>query len=548
MPLTFIDIERQKTWRIAAFFLVLIAIYLAAILFITAPLGIIGRASPRFWLGAVLVSLVAAGIHFWFSASEAVDSVRRTLDAQPPDPQDEVHRVFLNVIEEVHVVTGRKRTIQSAVIPSQSMNALAVADLRGNALIAITEGLLSRLSRPQVEAVVAHEAHHVLSGDCLETTIAASLFGTLSAALDRLNSLSDRRSSATAGAGLAWLLVKLGYLLNLFISREREYRADAAAVRMTRNPLALAEALHLLSRSWRGAGFIGSGLEMLCIVNPQATTLDETEGFVADLLSTHPPIRKRIGILLAMARVDIGDLDRRADRAEAEARTPAPGQQPLYHAMSPKQEWQGPFTVQELAALAWLSPLTWISTGGSSSADRAWKDPLLGPIFAARLASGNERIETGLTCPVCRQPLVTASYEGTQIAQCSFCAGSLVEMKKLPRIIARTGQDHLCTQRINALARTTLENNLSRRIYRAASRVQGTAIQRIPCPKCTHPMLRGFYSENYLVEVDRCSSCGVMWFDQDELEMLQCMIANRLEPAVAVPTVPPDGDAPGGVP
>ena len=219
MPLTFIDIERQKTWRIAAFFLVLIAIYLAAILFITAPLGIIGRASPRFWLGAVLVSLVAAGIHFWFSASEAVDSVRRTLDAQPPDPQDEVHRVFLNVIEEVHVVTGRKRTIQSAVIPSQSMNALAVADLRGNALIAITEGLLSRLSRPQVEAVVAHEAHHVLSGDCLETTIAASLFGTLSAALDRLNSLSDRRSSATAGAGLAWLLVKLGYLLNLFISR-----------------------------------------------------------------------------------------------------------------------------------------------------------------------------------------------------------------------------------------------------------------------------------------------------------------------------------------
>ena len=67
---------------------------------------------------------------------------------------------------------------------------------------------------------------------------------------------------------LAWVLLQLGYLLNMFISREREYRADAAAVRMTRNPLALAETLHFLSRSWRGAGFIGSGFEMLCIVNP----------------------------------------------------------------------------------------------------------------------------------------------------------------------------------------------------------------------------------------------------------------------------------------
>src|SRR5665811_219893 len=99
------------------------------------------------------------------------------------------------------------------------------------------------------------------------------------------------------------MLLQLSYLLNMFISRQREYRADAAAVRMTRNPIALAETLHLLSRSWRGAGFIGSSFAMLCIVNPEATLLDESEGFWADRLSTHPPLEKRIAILLNMARI-----------------------------------------------------------------------------------------------------------------------------------------------------------------------------------------------------------------------------------------------------
>jgi Zn-finger nucleic acid-binding protein len=58
----------------------------------------------------------------------------------------------------------------------------------------------------------------------------------------------------------------------------------------------------------------------------------------------------------------------------------------------------------------------------------------------------------------------------------------------------------------------------------------GAAQPALPCPKCKNPMHRGFYSLNYLVEVDRCSGCGVTWFDRDELEMLQCMIEHRLAP------------------
>lgn len=525
MPLTFIDIERQKTWRIGVFFAALLLIYLAVIallgaVFLPVPLD----AAPRFWTFAVLAALLVAGIHFWFSASDTVNTVITSLGAAPPDPGDSVHRVLANVVDEVHVVTGRRRTIRCAVIPSLSMNALAAADLQGNALIAVTEGLLSRLTRPQLEAVVAHEAHHVLSGDCLETTVAASLFGPLSAALENLRySSSDRR--IVPGLFLAWLLVQLGNLLNLFISRQREYRADAAAVRMTRNPLALAEALHLLSRSWRGAGFIGEGYQNLCIVNPRATALDETEGLLAYLLSTHPPLRKRLEVLLAMARVPLTELD---DRAQAGMAAPAAGAPvPAFLALDPAQHWEGPLTAAELAALPWFGPLTWIKSGQDAGADRAWKDPALGAIFLSRLQE-QERIDAGMACPACRQPLVVMPYEGTQTFRCAFCAGTLVRTDLLPRIIARTGSGGPCTERITALARTVLKENQARRIYRNYVRQDRAAIPALACPKCMNPMHRSFYSMSYLIEVDRCSNCGVTWFDRNELEMLQCMIEHRL--------------------
>jgi heat shock protein HtpX len=529
MPLTFIDIERQKNWRIALFFIVLMLVYLAVLavfgaVFLGVPLGM----AKRFWVFAGTAALLAAGIHFWFTASDAVNSVLRSLDARPPDPEDEIHRTFSNIIEEVHVVTGNKRTIQCAVIPSLSLNALAAEDLKGNALIAITEGLLSRLTRPQIEAVVCHEAHHILSGDCLETTVAASLFGTLSSAVEKFRYSSGSRGATVPAYLLAAALLQLGNLLNMFISREREYRADAASVRMTRDPLALAETLHRLSRSWRGSGFIGGGFEMLCIVNPQATALDEAEGFWADLLSTHPPLKKRMEVLLQMARVGVDELERK--EAQRNAVGEIAGQK--YFAMSPKQDWQGPFTLQELAALPWLSPLSWIVPEEGRTPDRAWKEPIVSTIFLQRL-NGTELAENGYTCPICKQSLVTATYEGTRIFQCCFCAGTLVETGKIPRLIARTGRDRPCTERVNALARAVLRDNQSRVVHRKFSDTSVGKRPSILCPKCKNPMFRGFYSRAHLIEVDRCSYCGLTWFDRDELEMLQCMIENRLVPDIA---------------
>ena len=299
MPLTFIDIERQKNWRISVFFLVLMLLYFCiTALFASAFLPFPFASHPGSGSSAVMAAVLIAGIHFWFSAYDTVATVIRELSAQPPDGQDEVHRVLINIMEEMHVVTGNRRKIRCFVIPSLSLNALAVADLKGEQPSASPRACSPGSPGPQLETVIAHEAHHILSGDCLETTVAASIFGTYASAMEKMSDSSRGRSFASPAFLLAWGLLQFSYLLNLFISREREYRADAASVRMTRNPVALAETLHLLSRSWRGAGFIGSGFEMLCIVNPQAMALDETEGFWADLLSTHPPIGKRIQMLL----------------------------------------------------------------------------------------------------------------------------------------------------------------------------------------------------------------------------------------------------------
>lgn len=533
MPLTFIDIERQKNWRIWVFFLLLMVLYFIVTALLSVPfLHFPLHAAPRFWVFLGVTALLVAGIHFFFSAYDTVAAVTKSLNALSPDPRDDVHKMLLNVMQEVRVVTGNKRTIQCVVVPSLSMNALAAADLKGEAVIGITEGLLSRLTRPQLETVIAHEAHHILSGDCLETTVAASLFGTFTSALEKLGDTSRGRAFTSPAILLAWLLLKLSYLLNMFISREREYRADAASVRMTRNPVALAETLHLLSRSWRGAGFIGSGLEMLCIVNPRAAALDETDGFWADLLSTHPPLGKRMDILLKMAHVSVAELDARAASQAVSKRQSETG--PSYYAMNPQQQWMGPFSLGELGALPWLSPLTWITRDKDQSADRAWKDPVINTIFAARL-SGPELQASGLICPACCQPLVTESYEGTQIHQCRFCSGILVENAKISRIIARTGREKPCAERIISLAKTVMKEN---QLRYARKKIAGSGQHAIPllaCPKCKNPMYRGFYSLAHLIEIDRCGFCELTWFDRDELEMLQCLIENRVVPDVAEP-------------
>lgn len=538
MPLTYIEIEKQKTWRIGMLFILLLFLYFLVVMsliqgiLIFFPFIFLMDGFAIFWGNPLYVitvlgfSLVCAAIHFWFSASAAVEHVTKNLEAVPPDPDDGIHRRLLNIVDEIHVVTGRRQKIACLVVPSLSMNALAVSDLKGNAAIAITEGLLSRLSRSQTEAVLAHEAAHILSGDCLEASVATSLFGMYAAMLEKLQAIGEEEFHRGLHPAFfpLWMLVKLSSMLSMFISREREYRADAASVRMTRNPLAMAEALQIISRNWRGSGIIAGGLEMLCIINPREVMRDESEGFWANLMSTHPPIRKRIRILLRMVHVRIEDFERTLPAGEetAEAMNVS---QPLYYALNGRQQWQGPYDLPQLSALPWLSPLTWIKSGKEKAAERASEDPAVSPIFTARLSKESQNLST-FQCPVCRQSLIQIPYEKTRVYQCSFCKGALVESGKIPRIIAR--REKQCEERLRLLAEAVASDNQRKIVFKRAGKSGGSAKAHLTCAKCGHPMLRTFYSLAYLIEIDRCGLCNITWFDAEELEMLQCLIDNKL--------------------
>jgi heat shock protein HtpX len=529
MPFTFIEIEEQKTRRIWIFFVVLVVLYFALLATLLAaasealslPYGTF--LNTRVLLGLSFVSLTAATLHFCFSTMDIIRFLHDNLAAVKPDPEDGIHRQLLNILQEIQVVTGNRKKIDCVVIPTLAMNALAAVDLRGNATIAITEGLLSRLTRPQLEAVVAHEAYHILSGDCLEATVAASLFGFPASALEKLSGTFAPEFRLSPAFLLARLLLKLSQLLNMFISREREYRADAGAVRMTRNPLALAEGLQRVSRSWRGIGYIGGGLEMLCMVNPRVRATDEAEGWWANLVSTHPPIRNRIRILASMAHVGLSQV---IEQAVPRKRSDPGGQtEPNFYALDPRHQWQGPFVLSELSLLPWISPLTWISDGGGA-AERAWKIPRIGQaVFMQRLAQ-DQKQATGFLCPSCRQPLIEISYDRTQVYQCHFCGGVLVENAKIARIMARG--DAVYSDRVRALSRTVMKENLVKRNNPPGENLPIETGTLRTCPSCKNPMMRTFYSLAYLVEIDRCTCCGVTWFDPDELEMLQCMIVNKM--------------------
>jgi heat shock protein HtpX len=529
MPLTFIEIEEEKNRRIWIFFLVLLLLYFAVLTGVMVAwaqifgIDVASLFRPRSIVFLIVVSLITATAHFCFSSLDAVRFLRNNLAAVKPDPEDGVHKRLLNVLQEIQVVTGNKRRIECVVIPTLAMNALAAVDLRGNATIAITEGLLSRLTRPQLEAVMAHEACHIFSGDCLETTVAASLFGLPASALEKLSGTWAPQARLSPAFLLAWGLLKLSQIFNMFISREREYRADAGAVRMTRDPLALVEALQLLSRNWRGTGFIGNGFEMLCIVHPTANATDESEGRWADLMSTHPPIRKRIAVLSRMAHVGLSEqIAKTTPKTGMDAAGPT---RPVLYALDPQHQWQGPYALSEISVLPWISPLTWISDGGQAI-ERAWKTPMIDQaVFTKRLAR-EEKIATGFLCPSCRQPLLETSYERTQVCQCHFCGGLLIENAKIPRIIART--ENFPTGRIKSLSKAVMQENRLRWIGRYLEENNRKMIPLRSCPKCKSSMARTFYTLAYPVEIDRCSFCGLTWFDPDEIEMLRCMIVNKM--------------------
>jgi heat shock protein HtpX len=545
---TFWDIEKEKTWRIYILFGFLFLLYFFSVFvvwliikfFIYLRISLMNPRATYEVFGSdtlivLIIAVVAALIHWYFSNNNVVNKILSLLNAKHPDKYDKYHHIFQNVVDEIETSAGGSK-VERYILPTGAMNAFALADLAGRKIIGITEGLLSRLSRDELQGVVAHEMVHILSDDCLQTTMACSLFNIYSETLAQLSRIPNRFMTRTTSSyhtttqrdALAFGIITipilivlfitdlLSHLLNMFISRQREYRADASAVKLTRNPLAFASALYKIGTHWRGAGYSGERLSPIFILSPQFSHLEETENLAATLFSTHPPLIKRLQVILNLAHADLEQITDHLQKSKKIKTEPEKIKPVMKFLVEHNNEWLGPYTILQLQTLDWLNPGTKLRIDGSDDILNASEIPALNYFFQKR----DEPIwKMKRLCPICRQWLIVQSYEGLYVWRCAFCNGMLAEHDKLPRIFVRKEKGF--TGNVQRLA-TLLRKDTKQKHPRFKLRLD--TLHPRPCPKCGKPMMRKFYSYAFHVEIDECSICALTWFDADELEILQCLI------------------------
>jgi heat shock protein HtpX len=189
------------------------------------------------------------------------------------------------------------------VIPTESPNAFATGRNPQHASVAVTHGILGLLNDEELEGVLAHELGHVNNRDILISSVAATLAGaiTMLASMGRwamiFGGFGGRDRENRGGGGIAGLLMLIvapiaASLIQLAVSRSREYQADATGAHFTGNPYALASALQKLDAYARRMPLQASpSTAHLFIIQP---FLGVSAGVFANLFSTHPPIAKRI--------------------------------------------------------------------------------------------------------------------------------------------------------------------------------------------------------------------------------------------------------------
>ncbi len=224
--------------------------------------------------------------------------------------------VLWDVVEEMSIAAGIPMPAVY-VIGDAAPNAFATGRDPRHASVAVTAGLLQMMSRDELQGVIAHEMSHVRNFDIRFATLVGVLVGMIALIADFFLRFSffggfgggGRRGNNDNGGGagaiffliaivLAILAPLFAWMVQLAISRHREYLADASGVELTRNPLGLAHALQKIAADPRPLRVATRATAHLYIANPlKGRKTRETAG----LFDTHPPIQKRIEILLDMA-------------------------------------------------------------------------------------------------------------------------------------------------------------------------------------------------------------------------------------------------------
>ncbi|HEX4585499.1 MAG TPA: M48 family metallopeptidase [Burkholderiaceae bacterium] len=318
--------SRRLIWLFAAAVIAIVVavnVVLGALyLQVSAPHGAWARygldALPLHFVPAttiVVVLMIAAGTTLQIlELREGGEAVARMVGARPVDPssRDQLERRLLNVVEEMALASGIAAPRVYVLERQDTINAFAAGLQPRDAVITVTHGALTRLTRDELQGVIGHEFSHILNGDMtlnvqliglLQGLLMLALFGRFLANLDspRFSSGSRERDTRSvlfvagiAILALGYIGVFFGRLIKAGVSRQRECLADASSVQFTRNPDGIGGALRKIGGLGAGVGAGGQ------IDHPHAETLSHMFmapvrlNFASGWLATHPPLEERI--------------------------------------------------------------------------------------------------------------------------------------------------------------------------------------------------------------------------------------------------------------
>jgi heat shock protein HtpX len=222
--------------------------------------------------------------------------------------KDDAPQLF-NVVEEMSIAAGVPMP-KVRIMETDALNAFATGTSTSNASIAVTRGLLDQLNRDELQGVVAHEMAHIANLDTRYMTVVVVTVGLIALIADitlrsmawgrfgRSRSSSDRRGGGNAILIILLLVVAIvaplaARAVQMAVSRQREYLADATSVRFTRNPNGLISALTKLTAAAAPFPGVSRATQHLFIVNPIQTFTSKSSA----LMATHPDIADRIARL-----------------------------------------------------------------------------------------------------------------------------------------------------------------------------------------------------------------------------------------------------------
>lgn len=254
---------------------------------------------PDFVILAAMISFITSFLSYFYS-----DKISLSLaGATPASPK--TSSAFYSVTQNLSQAASLPMP-KLFIIPSPALNAFATGRDPKHASVAITQGLLDRLDRTQLEGVIGHELAHVKNRDTLIMTMVVVLIGVLSLLIDffyRTSFFRPRRSDndnnspifAILGILAIILAPLIANLIKLAISRRREFYADAYSAKLTRYPEGLVQALTIISQDSQPLATASTATAHLFIENPLKNANFNSK--IANLFSTHPPVTARIKAL-----------------------------------------------------------------------------------------------------------------------------------------------------------------------------------------------------------------------------------------------------------